>query len=105
MNDIVWMSAAELSAAFAKGTLSPVEAARAILARIEAADPAMNAFCHLDPETDAPPIAGQYPNYLRTQLMLFRAGIRLDNVMNAIAADLTDEEIAAVAAFFGAFDR
>ena len=51
MNDIVWMSAAELSAAFAKGTLSPVEAARAILARIEAADPAMNAFCHLDPET------------------------------------------------------
>ena len=51
MNDIVWMNAAELSAAFARGTLSPVEAARAILARIEAADPAMNTFCHLDPET------------------------------------------------------
>jgi len=51
MSDIVWLTAAELSAAFASQTLSPVEAARAVLDRIAAVDHAINAFCHLDPET------------------------------------------------------
>ena len=32
-------------------SLSPVEAVRAALARIEAVDPKLNAFCHLDPDT------------------------------------------------------
>ena len=45
------MSAAELSAAFASRDLSPVEVAEACLARIEALDAEINAFCHLDPET------------------------------------------------------
>jgi len=51
LSDITWLTAAELSAAYAAGTLSPVEAARAVLARIESANPAVNAFCHLDPKT------------------------------------------------------
>ena len=48
MTEIIWMTAAELSSAYAKGTLSPVEACRAVLARIDAVDPVINAFCHRD---------------------------------------------------------
>ncbi len=60
------------------------------------------ATCHLDPENNAPSLAGQYADYIRTQLELFRAGVRTDNVMTMIAADLTDGEIEALAAFFAA---
>jgi len=42
------MSAADLSAAFASGTLSPVEVAEACLGRIEALDAEINAFCLID---------------------------------------------------------
>lgn len=45
------LSATELLAAYGTGTLSPVEAAEAVLARIERDDPALNAFCLVDPET------------------------------------------------------
>ncbi len=51
MSDPIWKTAAELSAAYGTGELSPVEATQAVLDRIAAADPAINAFCHLDPET------------------------------------------------------
>ncbi|HEY1631584.1 MAG TPA: amidase family protein, partial [Rhizomicrobium sp.] len=42
------MTAAELSRAFHDGDLSPVEAAQACLARIEALDSEINAFCLVD---------------------------------------------------------
>ena len=45
-----WLPATALVPLFRSGELSPVEAARAVLARIEQAGPALNAFCHLDPE-------------------------------------------------------
>jgi len=48
MTDLTWMTAAELSSAYATGALSPVEACRAVLARIDAVDPVLNAFCHRD---------------------------------------------------------
>ena len=44
------MTAAELSAAYAAKTLSPVEAAEALLSRIAALDPKINAFCLVDRE-------------------------------------------------------
>ena len=44
------LTAAELSTAFAKRELSPVEVAEACLARIEALDAEINAFCLVDPE-------------------------------------------------------
>lgn len=44
-------TAAELSTAFAGRDLSPVEVADACLARIEALDAEINAFCLVDPET------------------------------------------------------
>ena len=47
MSDVAFMSAAQLAAAFGARTLSPVEAARAILARIDRVNPSVNAFCHV----------------------------------------------------------
>jgi len=45
-----WLSAAEIAKAFAAKTLSPVELVTALLARIEALDPKLNAFIRLDAE-------------------------------------------------------
>lgn len=44
------MTAADISAAYATGALGPVEITRHLLERIEELDPAINAFCHLDPD-------------------------------------------------------
>src|SRR3984893_772884 len=43
------MTAAELSAAYATKKLSPVQAAEALLRRIEVLDPKINSFCLVDP--------------------------------------------------------
>ena len=47
--DPTQMAATELLAHYRRGDLSPVETAKAVLARIEKLDGAVNAFCHLDP--------------------------------------------------------
>ena len=49
-SDPAWMSACALRDAYAEGRLSPLEATRAVLARIEALNPRLNAFCLVDPE-------------------------------------------------------
>jgi aspartyl-tRNA(Asn)/glutamyl-tRNA(Gln) amidotransferase subunit A len=49
-DDIGFTAAAELSAAYRAKRLSPVEATRAILARIDALDPVLNCFCYRDDE-------------------------------------------------------
>ena len=49
-----------------------------------------------------PRLAGQHPEYVTTQLKAFRAGERandVNNMMRAVAARLTDKEIAAVAEY------
>ena len=50
MAEIHHLSAAEISAAFARGSLSPVAVAQAILARIDAWEPRINAMYRLDRE-------------------------------------------------------
>ncbi|HQT75641.1 MAG: hypothetical protein B7Z80_05720 [Rhodospirillales bacterium 20-64-7] len=45
-----WLSAAEIAQAYANRTLSPTELMTALLARIEALDPQLNAFIRLDAE-------------------------------------------------------
>ena len=50
MSDIAFLSAAELARRYADGSLSPVEATRATLARIEARNPLVNAYCQVDAE-------------------------------------------------------
>ena len=50
MSDPHWLSASEISTAYAAKTLSPVELLTALLARIEALDPKLHAFIRLDPD-------------------------------------------------------
>ncbi|AEB12028.1 cytochrome c class I [Marinithermus hydrothermalis DSM 14884] len=47
-----------------------------------------------------PSLAAQVPSYLSTQLILLRAGIRQSPVMNAIAKDLSDQDIADLTAYY-----
>jgi aspartyl-tRNA(Asn)/glutamyl-tRNA(Gln) amidotransferase subunit A len=47
-DDIAYKTAAELTALYARRALSPVEAAEALLARLEALQPKLNAFCLVD---------------------------------------------------------
>ena len=49
--DLADCSATELLGLYRSGGASPVEATQAVLARIERFDPAVNAFCHLAPES------------------------------------------------------
>jgi aspartyl-tRNA(Asn)/glutamyl-tRNA(Gln) amidotransferase subunit A len=49
-DDIAYLSAATLADAYRGGNLSPVDVARALLARIEALQPRLNAFCLVDRE-------------------------------------------------------
>jgi len=49
-----------------------------------------------------PNLAGQWPQYLRVQLIKYRSGERDNAVMNGQAANLTRREIADLAAFYAA---
>ena len=49
--DIAFMSAAALAAAYRSKALSPVEATRTILARIDRLNPSINAYCHVAHES------------------------------------------------------
>ncbi len=51
-DDIARLSAGELIAGYRDGSLSPVEATRAALARIEKHDPALNAFGMVDADPE-----------------------------------------------------
>jgi aspartyl-tRNA(Asn)/glutamyl-tRNA(Gln) amidotransferase subunit A len=50
MTDLHWMTAAEIGAAYSARKLSPVELVRALLDRIDALEPRLNAFIKLDSE-------------------------------------------------------
>ena len=50
---------------------------------------------------DIPNLAGQKPGYLEAQLTAFRAKDRKHDLMNAIAAQLSDADIKNLAAFWG----
>ncbi len=48
-----------------------------------------------------PHLNGQYETYLRLQLAAYKSGKRVNAIMNGMAADLSDEDIAALAAHYG----
>lgn len=50
-DDICYTSADDLSVGYRQGSLSPVEVAEAVVARIERLNPILNCYCHLDKET------------------------------------------------------
>ena len=60
--------------------------------------------CHgmdgLSKNPESPNLAGQIENYLVKALSEYRTGERKNESMNIVAKDLTDEEIANVAAFY-----
>ena len=60
--------------------------------------------CHgmdgLSKNPESPNLAGQIENYLVKALNEYRTGERKNESMNIVAKDLTDEEIANVAAFY-----
>jgi cytochrome c553 len=64
------------------------------------------AMCHgidgLATRADAPNLAGESPFYLETQLEAFRSGRRQHETMTIIAAGLSEQDIADVAAWYAA---
>lgn len=49
-----------------------------------------------------PNLAGQYEDYLRVALAQYRSGARANAIMGAFATNLTDEDIADLAAYYAA---
>ncbi len=49
-----------------------------------------------------PRLAGQHSSYMTTQLLIFRAGIRKSQIMNRVAAKLSDQDISDLVAYFSA---
>lgn len=47
-----------------------------------------------------PVLAGQHAKYIVKQLKAFRAGTRKDPIMNGMAAPLSDQDMADIAAYF-----
>jgi cytochrome c553 len=64
------------------------------------------ATCHgmngISVRPDAPHIAGQIGFYLQDQLEQYRSGDRRHAVMEVVSRDLTDEDIADLAAYYSA---
>ena len=60
--------------------------------------------CHgmdgLSKNPESPNLAGQIENYLAKALVEYRTGERKNESMNIVAKDLTDEEVANLAAFY-----
>lgn len=48
-----------------------------------------------------PRLAGQHPDYLAKQLADYKSGVRKNDAMKAIAGNLSEDDIKALAAFFG----
>jgi len=59
--------------------------------------------CHgAKPLPGAPTIAGQTSNFIQWQLVFFRSGQRKNPIMQALAAQLSDNDIRALGAYFAA---
>ncbi|MBL8330843.1 MAG: c-type cytochrome [Rubrivivax sp.] len=93
---LAWLGAA--TAVQAQGAAPAVEAGRVKAAAC--------AVCHgpagIASAPDAPHLAGMPPLYLTAQLRAYRSGARRHEVMAVIARPLSDEDIAALAAWYAA---
>jgi len=52
-----------------------------------------------------PKLAGQYPNYIEKQLKDFKSGNRTDPTMTGMAAPLSEQDVADLAAYFSSQQR
>jgi len=91
-----------LSALMAFGVISPAHAADIAAGKAKALFDC--ADCHgatgISVVENFPNLAGQKEMYLAIQLKAFRAGTRANDDMNVIAEQLSDADIANLAAFF-----
>ncbi|TWH01088.1 cytochrome c553 [Mesorhizobium sp. J18] len=85
--------------------LNPAVAADAVAGKTKAAQCAV---CHgldgLAKNPDAPNLAGDSANYIRKQLDAYRSGARSDPQMTIMAKNLTDEDIADLAAWYSSIE-
>jgi cytochrome c553 len=89
-------------AALVLATFGPARAANTAAGKAKAGEVCLN--CHglngISKLPDAPNLAGQPEQYLEAQLTAYRSGARQHEVMSIIAQDLTDEDIANLAAWY-----
>lgn len=52
------------------------------------------------PEPLIPKLAGQYSNYITKELRNYQAGVRTHQIMNAMSATVSDEDLADISAYF-----
>jgi cytochrome c553 len=99
MRQIGWMSVTAVALAF--GASSGALAADAMAGKAKAS---ACVTCHggngVSVAADIPNLAAQKPKYIESQLKAFRGKTRKNPLMNAIAAQLNDADIANLAAFF-----
>ena len=91
-----------LVVALALAIATPARAADTAAGKAKAGEVCLN--CHglngISKLPDAPNLAGQPAQYLEAQLTAYRSGARQHEVMSIIAQDLTDEDIANLAAWY-----
>lgn len=62
-------------------------------------------YMNVYPSYHVPKLGGQHPEYLEAALKAYRDGARKHSTMQAQAADLSDEDIADIAAYFATYQR
>jgi len=62
-------------------------------------------YMNVYPSYHVPRLGGQHPEYLEAALKAYRDGARKHSTMQAQAADLSDEDIADIAAYFATYQR
>jgi cytochrome c553 len=88
--------------------LVSVTAAKSADARAGRAKATTCQACHgldgLSKHPEAPNLAGQIENYLAKATTSYRTGERKNELMNIVARDLSDEDIADLAAFYAGIE-
>lgn len=97
-----------IAAAFALASLSAAHAAVDMPAGVLSAGQAASATCAACHNADGnstsgafPRLAGQHPKYLYKQLMDFKSGARQNAIMAAQVANLTPQQMANLAVYYG----
>ncbi len=97
---IVWMYGLAVVAAGLIGTM-PAGAGDARAGRARAiACQACHGLDGLSKHPEAPNLAGQIENYLAKAIGEYRSGERKNEMMNIVSKDLSDQDIANLAAFY-----
>ncbi len=105
-----WLLSVSVAAIFAAGVAQanePAVATAALTGDIKAGEQKANTVCMAchGPQGNSlipiwPKLAGQHPDYIKKQIMDFKAGNRYNVQMTPMAKPLTDQEVADVAAYF-----